>query len=129
MEAVASPSPSPYFHAERGDGRLRLCLFEGFSASDDDDDVCEGVDDQEEEEEKKNENEENREEEEEKEEKECGEEDITSGAEEEEECVENVEDEMGVKKLARPSRCKESGKGDIFGDALANLSFPRFLCL
>ncbi|KAG5072358.1 hypothetical protein AAZX31_03G135500 [Glycine max] len=129
LEAVASPSPSPYFHAERGDGRLRLCLFEGFSASDDDDDVCEGVDDQEEEEEKKNENEENREEEEEKEEKECGEEDITSGAEEEEECVENVEDEMGVKKLARPSRCKESGKGDIFGDALANLSFPRFLCL
>ncbi|KAG4916087.1 hypothetical protein JHK87_053644 [Glycine soja] len=126
LEAVASPSPRPYFHIERGDGRLRLCLLESFSASDSDDEVCdaeEGVDEQQEEE---NESEKNRGEEE---EKECGEEEIATGAEEEEEeeCVENVEDGMGVKKLARPSRCKESGKRDIFGDALANLSFPRFL--
>ncbi|KAK7396367.1 hypothetical protein VNO78_17318 [Psophocarpus tetragonolobus] len=113
LEAVISPAPRPYFYAERGDGRLRLCLFESFSAS------CDGSDlvDEQEEEEIVSEN--NREEEE------CGEEE-TTGAEkgELEECV---DDEMGVKMMERPSRCKESGKRDIFCDGLANLSFPRFL--
>ncbi|CAJ1905331.1 unnamed protein product [Sphenostylis stenocarpa] len=113
LQAVASPSNRPYFRAEREDGRLRLCLYERFSDSEDE--VCddeEGVEEQEEE----NEYEENREEE-------CGAED--SGTDEE--SVENVEDEMGVKKFSRPSSCKESGKRDIFGDVLANLSFPLYL--
>ncbi|RDX82705.1 Protein FANTASTIC FOUR 2, partial [Mucuna pruriens] len=90
LEAVASPSPRPYFHAERDGGRLRLCLFESFYDDDDEEvgDVEEGVDEEEEEEK-----------EEEEEEEECGEEET------EEECVvENMEDEMGVNKFARPSR-------------------------
>ncbi|XP_027351057.1 protein FANTASTIC FOUR 2-like [Abrus precatorius] len=120
LEAVASPSPRPYFHAERGDGRLRLSLFESFSVSDGEEEVGdseEGVDEEDEgENEKKKEEGEG-----------CGEED--NGVEDElEECVENVEGEMGVKKFARPrSRCKQSGNRDIFGDGLANLSFPLFL--
>ncbi|KAL2320944.1 hypothetical protein Fmac_029913 [Flemingia macrophylla] len=88
LEAVASPSPHTYFHAERGDGRLRLCLVESYSASD----SQKGVDDEKEE----------------CEEEEEEEEDLDSGAE---------DDEMGVKKLAIPSTCKESGKRDIFSDA------------
>ncbi|TKY62453.1 FANTASTIC FOUR 2 [Spatholobus suberectus] len=113
LEAVASPSPRPYFHAERGEGRLRLCLVESFLASDE---VGDGEEEEEEGEIEKNE----------EEEEECGEED--TGAEEElKECAENVEDETEVKKLARPSRCKESGNRDIFGDGLATLSIPRIL--
>jgi len=107
LEAVASPSPCPYFRAEREDGRLRLCLLESFSDSEDE--VCD-VEEVAEEKEEENENEKNREE---------------GGAEEE--CVENVEEEMGVTMFSRPSSCKESGKRDIFGDGLSSLSFPLFL--
>ncbi|XP_020238772.2 protein FANTASTIC FOUR 2 [Cajanus cajan] len=118
LEAVASPSPRPYFHAERGDGRLRLCLVESFSASDCDDNE-EGVDEEEEEEGCENDKKEEA-----VVEKGCG--DLDSGAEEE--CVENVEDEMEVKMFARPSRCKESGKIDIFVMPWLNcLSLPLFL--
>nr|AFK46160.1 unknown [Lotus japonicus] len=42
--------------------------------------------------------------------------------------VENVEDEMGVKKFNRPSRCKESGNRDIFGDGYFELP-SLSLCL
>jgi len=113
LEAVASSSPCSYFRAEREDGRLRLCLFEKFSNSEDEVcDVEEGVEEKEEEEE---ENEKSREV--------CD--DNDSGAEEE--CVENVDEEMGVTKFSRPSSCKESGKREIFCDGLASLNFPLFL--
>ncbi|XP_014494950.1 protein FANTASTIC FOUR 2 [Vigna radiata var. radiata] len=112
LEAVASPSPCPYFRVEREDGRLRLCLFEKFSDSEDE--VCDVEEGVEEKEEEENENEKSREE--------CGAED--SGAEE---CVENVDEEMGVTKFSRPSSCKESGKREIFCDGLASLNFPLFL--
>ncbi|KAK7378354.1 hypothetical protein VNO80_03793 [Phaseolus coccineus] len=112
LEAVASPSPCPYFRAEHKDGRLRLCFFESFSDSEDE--VCDNEEVVEEKEEE-NENEKSREE--------CGAED--SGAEEE--CVEKVEEEMEVTKFSRPSSCKESGKREIFGDGLASLTFPLFL--
>lgn len=101
LEAVASPSPRPCFHADRRDGRLRLHLLETFSASEWDDDEEWNHDDEEEEDEAENE-------------EGCG---IEEEEEEElEECVENVEDEMGVTKFGRPSRCKESGNRvrDIF---------------
>ncbi|KAK7285364.1 hypothetical protein RJT34_20133 [Clitoria ternatea] len=130
MEAFPSPSPRRYFHAERGDGRLRLCLFESyFSAFDVDDEVCDGEEEGAAEEEEEDDSERNREEAEEGEEEgeeEEGEEEEEEETGAEEENVDNVEDEMGVKKFARPSRCKESGR-DIFGDALATLSLPLFL--
>ncbi|XP_061341355.1 protein FANTASTIC FOUR 1-like [Gastrolobium bilobum] len=123
LEAVASPSPRHYFHAERSKGRLRLCLFESFLVSDGDDEVVdgkEGIEEEEEEEEEEAETQKNHEV--------CGEED-TEGEEELEEFVDNVEDEMEVTKFARPrSRCKESGNRDIFGDGYFELpSLP--LCL
>ncbi|KAJ1433069.1 The fantastic four family [Sesbania bispinosa] len=119
LEAIASPSPRPYFHAERGDGRLKLSLFEGHFASDDDE---EGIGEE-------WSNEEEGEISEMKQES-CGEEkEEESGVEEElEECVDNVEDEMGVTKFARPSRCKESGNRDIFGDGYFELP-SLSLCL
>lgn len=102
LEAVvaASPSPLPYFHAERGDGRLRLHLLEGPFDSDDDEDVAGATEEGGGEE---------------------GEERCCGAEEELEESVDNVEDEVGVTKFARPSRCKESGN-------LATLrTFPLFL--
>lgn len=117
LEAVASPSPRPCFHADRSDGRLRLRLLETYDDDDDEGDVADEewshdddvADEEEEEEEDEAQNEEG-----------CGVE------EELEECVENVEDEMGVTKFGRPSRCKESGNRvrDIFVE-LPSLS----LCL
>ncbi|ESW34416.1 hypothetical protein PHAVU_001G150800 [Phaseolus vulgaris] len=110
LEAIASPFPCPYFRAEHKDGRLTLRLFESFSDSEDE--VCdieEVVEENEDENEKSIE--------------ECGAED----SEAEEECVENVEEEMGVTKFSRPTSCKESGKREIFGDGMASLTFPLFL--
>ena len=132
LEAVASPSPDPYFHAERSDGRLRLRLFESSFASE-----CDEVDDGEGVDEEWSHEGEGEEEEEEEEEYDdddemqnqeaCGEEE-TRVEEELEECVENVEGEMGVTKFGRPSRCKESGNRDIFGDGYFELP-SLSLCL
>ncbi|XP_012569285.1 protein FANTASTIC FOUR 2 [Cicer arietinum] len=103
LEAVASPSHTPYFHAERGDGRLRLSIF----AYDGDDDY-EGEEEEEEEEEEKEDDEKEGESEKENE--------VCDDEVNEKECVEKVEDEMGVTKFGRPRRCKESGNRDFFGD-------------
>ncbi|KAK7242989.1 hypothetical protein RIF29_37771 [Crotalaria pallida] len=96
LEAVTSPSPRPYFHAYRSDGRLTLRFFESFTGyeCDDDEDEDEEVEDYEAEPENQ-----------------------------EEECVENVEDEMDMRKYGRPRRCKESGNRvrDIFGDGYFEL--------
>ncbi|CAK8543457.1 unnamed protein product [Lathyrus sativus] len=110
LEAMASPSITPYFHAERCDGRLRLSLVETVYDYDGDDEDYEGeeVEDQEE-----------KEGESEKEHEVC----------EEEECVEKVEDEMGVTMFGRPRRCKESGNRDFFGDGYFEISTTISLCL
>ncbi|KAK7393538.1 hypothetical protein VNO78_22096 [Psophocarpus tetragonolobus] len=91
LEAVTSSS-EPYFQVERGNGRLRLRLFESVALASCYDDADEALNQEE-----------------------CGEED---GVIEEdlEEYVGNAEDEVGVTKFVRPSRCKESGNRVIFGD-------------
>lgn len=129
LEAVASPSPRPCFHAERGDGRLRLHLFEEEGLSDDGDDD-EVVDEEEEVVEEWSDDDDINDDESDDEVEEESETEIeTEKEEEEEECgVENVEDEMGVKKFNRPSRCKESGNRDIFGDGYFELP-SLSLCL
>nr|KYP74176.1 hypothetical protein KK1_006844 [Cajanus cajan] len=101
LEAVASSSPEPYFEAERANGRLRLRLFESVE-------TCYG-DDEGETETLNNEA--------------CGEEEG-----ELEEYVGYGEDEMGVKKFVRPSRCKESGNRVIFGEGYFDHA-PLSLCL
>lgn len=111
LEAIASPSITPYFHAERCDGRLRLSLVETVYDYDGDDEDYEEEEEVEDEEEKEGESE--------KEHEVC----------EEEECVEKVEDEMGVTKFGRPRRCKESGNRDFFGDGYFEISTPISLCL
>lgn len=135
LEAIASPSTTPYFHAERVDGRLRLSLFETvFDYDGDDEDyeveeeeyeeevVVEGesekecVDDYEGDEEKEEEGESEKEHE------------VYGDEVSEEECVEKVEDEMGVTKFGRPRRCKESGNRDFFGDGYFELP-SLSLCL
>jgi hypothetical protein len=135
LEAIASPSTTPYFHAERVDGRLRLSLFETvFDYDGDDEDyeveeeeyeeevVVEGesekecVDDYEGDEEKEEEGESEKEHE------------VYGDEVSEEECVEKVEDEMGVTKFGRPRRCKESGNRDFFGDGYFELQ-SLSLCL
>jgi len=102
LEAVTSSSPQPYFQAERGNGRLRLRLFES-EASCYDDEVADGGEALKQEE--------------------CGEEDGVGVEEELEEQVGNAEDEMGMTKFVRPSRCKESGNRVIFEHP------PLSLCL
>ncbi|KAL9318413.1 hypothetical protein ACSQ67_014930 [Phaseolus vulgaris] len=94
LEAVTSSSPQPYFQAERGNGRLRLRFFESEASCYDDEDGDDEALKQEE----------------------CGEEDSVVVEEELEEYVGNGEDEMGMTKFVRPSRCKESGNRVIFGD-------------
>ncbi|KAI5426696.1 protein FANTASTIC FOUR 2 [Lathyrus oleraceus] len=111
LEAIASPSVTPYFHAERCDGRLRLSLVETVYDYDGDDEDYEEEEEVEDQEEKEGESE--------KEHQVC----------EEEECVEKVEDEMGVTKFGRPRRCKESGNRDFFGDGYFEISTPISLCL
>ncbi|KAL2323549.1 hypothetical protein Fmac_027928 [Flemingia macrophylla] len=101
LEAVTSSSPQPYFEAERGNGRLRLRLFESVE-------TCCG-DDGGETETLNNEG--------------WGEEDA-----ELEDYVGYGEDEMGVKKFVRLSRCKESGNRVIFGDGYFEHP-PLSLCL
>lgn len=99
LEAVTSFSPQLYFQAERGNGRLRLQMFESvaFCCDEGEGETCE--------------------------QEACGEE------EELEECViRNGEDEMGMTKFARPSTCKESGNRDIFGDGYIELP-SLSLCL
>ncbi|CAJ2633146.1 protein FANTASTIC FOUR 1-like [Trifolium pratense] len=114
LEAIASPSITPYFHAERSDGRLKLCLFETVYDYDGDDEDYEEEEEVEEEEYEGGESE-----------KEHDDDDIVS----EEECVEKVEDEMGVTKFARPRRCKESGNRDFFGDGYFDQLPSISLCL
>jgi len=139
LEAIASPSTTPYFHAERVDGRLRLSLFETVFDYDGDDEDYEG---EEEEYEEEVENEKEHKvvseeecvddyegEEEEEEEGESEKEHEVYGDEvSEEECVEKVEDEMDVTKFGRPRRCKESGNRDFFGDGYFELP-SLSLCL
>lgn len=108
LEAVTSSSPQPYFQAERGNGRLRLRLFES-------DAFCYGNEVAEDGETLKQEA--------------CGEQQEDAVVEEElEEYVGNAEDEIGMTKFVRPSGCKESGKRVIFGDGyFEHPSLP--LCL
>lgn len=129
LEAIASPSTTPYFHAERVDGRLRLSLFETVFDYDGDDEDYE-VEEEEYEEVVEGESE-----------KECvddyegDEEKEEEGESEKEHEVygdevgeEKVEDEMGVTKFGRPRRCKESGNRDFFGDGYFELQ-SLSLCL
>ncbi|KAK2359276.1 hypothetical protein QL285_084662 [Trifolium repens] len=113
LEAIASPSITPYFHAERCDGRLKLCLFETVSDYDGDDEDYE--EDEVEEGEYEGENGEEH----------GDDDDVVS----EEECVEKVEDEMDVTKFGRPRRCKESGNRDFFGDGYFDQLPSISLCL
>ncbi|QCE06433.1 The fantastic four family [Vigna unguiculata] len=117
LEAVTSSSPQPYFEAERGNGRLRLRLFEYDDEVADDEGLKQEVSDEDEEEE-----------EEEEEVVEVEEEDDVVVEEELEEYVGNAEDEMGMTKFVRPSRCKESGNRVIFGDGYFEHP-PLSLCL
>ncbi|KAG5002727.1 hypothetical protein JHK86_026866 [Glycine max] len=103
LEAVTSSSPQPYFQVERGDGRLRLRLFESVASAYYEDD--DGVADDEA----------------------LNQEDAVV-EEDLEEYIGNAEDEIGVTKFVRPSRCKESGKRVIFGDGYFE-HFPLSLCL
>ncbi|KAL5059565.1 hypothetical protein RYX36_031169 [Vicia faba] len=119
LEAIASPSITPYFHAERCDGRLRLSLVETVYDYDGDDEDYE----EEEEEEEEVEDEEEKEGESEKQHE------VYDEVSEEEECIEKVEDEMGVTKFGRPRRCKESGNRDFFGDGYFEISTTISLCL
>ena len=96
LEAVTSSSPQPYFQAERGDGRLRLRLFESVASAYEDEALNQEED--------------------------------ADVEEDLEEYVGNAEDEIGMTKLVRPSRCKESGKRVIFGDGYFE-HFPLSLCL
>ncbi|XP_058748630.1 protein FANTASTIC FOUR 1-like [Vicia villosa] len=116
LEAMASPSVSPYFHAERCDGRLRLSLVETVYDYDGDDEDYEEEEDDEVEDQEDQEGKEGGSE---KEHEVC----------DEEECVEKVEDEMGVTKFGRPRRCKESGNRDFFGDGYFEISTTISLCL
>lgn len=139
LEAIASPSTTPYFHAERVDGRLRLSIFETVFDYDGDDEDYEGEEEEYEEEEveegeseKKHkvsvddyEGDEEKEEEEGENEKKH---EVYGDEVSEEECVEKVEDEMGVTKFGRPRRCKESGNRDFFGDGYFELP-SLSLCL
>ncbi|WVY97637.1 hypothetical protein V8G54_029788 [Vigna mungo] len=95
LEAVTSSSPQPYFEAERGNGRLRLRLFESEATCYDDEGLKQEVSDEE---------------------------------EEQEDDGGNAEDEMGMTKFVRPSRCKESGNRVIFGDGYFEHP-PLSLCL
>ncbi|XP_057422543.1 protein FANTASTIC FOUR 2-like [Lotus japonicus] len=100
LEALTSSSPKPYFQAERENGRLRLRLFKSVSS------CC------------------------------CDDGDGEACVEEEAEVVEvlddNVwcggEDETEMTNFTRPSRCKESGSRDIFGDGYFELP-SLSLCL
>ncbi|XP_047168978.1 protein FANTASTIC FOUR 2-like [Vigna umbellata] len=121
LEAVTSSSPQPYFEAERGNGRLRLRLFES-EASCYDDEVAddEGL--------KQQVSDEEEEEGQEQEQEEDDDDDNVLVEEELEEYVGNSEDEMGMTKFVRPSRCKESGNRVIFGDGYFEHP-PLSLCL
>ncbi|KAK2363647.1 protein FANTASTIC FOUR [Trifolium repens] len=114
LEAIASPSITPYFHAERCDGRLKLSLFQAVYDYDGDDEDYEEEDEVEEYEEGESEKEH---------------EEVCDDVVCEEECVENVEDEMGVTKFGRPRRCKESGNRDFFGDGYFDQLPSISLCL
>ncbi|KAE9611489.1 hypothetical protein Lal_00011863 [Lupinus albus] len=99
LEAVTSSSPQPYFQAERSNGRLRLRLFDSVN-DDEDDDNDDG------------------------EEEACDEEESVA----EEELEEYIESGEDITKFGRPSRCKESGNRDIFGDGYFELP-SLSLCL
>ncbi|XP_027366754.1 protein FANTASTIC FOUR 2-like [Abrus precatorius] len=106
LEAVTSSSPQPYFQAERGNGRLRLRLFESVASYYGGDDEIEGETLKQEA---------------------YGEEDGVV-EEEVEEHVAYGEDEMGITMFVRPSTCKESGNRVIFGDVYFDHT-PVSLCL
>ncbi|TKY52618.1 FANTASTIC FOUR 2 [Spatholobus suberectus] len=105
LEAVASSSHQPYFQVERGNGRLRLRLFESVASCYGDEVADDEALNQEA----------------------CVEDDAVV-EEQLEEYVGNAEDEMGVTNFVRPSRCKESGNRVIFGDGYFEHP-PLSLCL
>ncbi|GLT52742.1 hypothetical protein SLA2020_260640 [Shorea laevis] len=96
----AVPLPPPYFHAERSEGRLRLCLFKDSPVTENDEEE-EVIGEEEEEEEEVVEEEEEVE----------AEEEEGYWAEDTEENNGNGGDEIGMGKFPRPGGCKEGGRG------------------
>ena len=90
LEAVPTPSTPSCFIAERVNGRLRLQLLRNFNEHESVE--AEGAEEE-------------------------GDEGVQEDADEVEECWdennENEEDEMGMRKIPRPSRCSENGKMSI----------------
>ncbi|KAK7345902.1 hypothetical protein VNO77_16518 [Canavalia gladiata] len=108
LEAFTPSSPQPFFQAHRGNGRLRLKLFESVVSycDGDGDDIDNDNDYDDGEVETLNQQEA------------CDEEDAVA---------EHGEEEMGITKFVRLGSCKESGNRVIFGDAY--FDHPLSLCL